>query len=395
MPLSISYLEAVLTTAEVNALSDPTKSYRDAFNDLICITDSLANDFGETMRIKNTLDAYEEKARAEPSWPVLAVLLNCEYALWRINEAIRIEFNPFLSHWIEALLRLEKELTEATTIKAARGIFSDHNATDAITTEEIGRTRAVWIKWVVGGRPSRPSHLSPLIIYRAVCTEDFSLPDFDTHYYIQVLVDTEVWDKPRELQVPGVPTQKQNTISKAKRESDESTAQQAKSSEQWQDVLLRKIKEDRFTAVRELRCLPLTISSLDFLTTLVTDGTLEKYEIESAFTIMHYVQHALRLVERMEAPPPTSEQDMSTNGTVDGGDNMSPVMEYGKEAQSRAVKLLLLFIKNLIRKDLLEPICLAWEINEICVRYIWVKEVRDFKRWVEEGEESEDGESVG
>ena len=60
-------------------------------------------------------------------------------------------------------------------------------------------------------------------------------------------------------------------------------------------------------------------------------------------------------------------------------------MEYGKEAQSRAVKLLLLFIKNLIVKDLLGTQWFYLEIEEICVRYVWIKEVRDFRTFLEEG----------
>jgi hypothetical protein len=47
--------------------------------------------------------------------------------------------------------------------------------------------------------------------------------------------------------------------------------------------------------------------------------------------------------------------------------------------------VLLLFIKNLIRKGLVGTEVLYFEIQEICVRYIWIKEVRDFKTWVEQG----------
>ena len=60
------------------------------------------------------------------------------------------------------------------------------------------------------------------------------------------------------------------------------------------------------------------------------------------------------------------------------------MLGHGREAQCRAVKLLLLFVKNLIRKGLVGTDVLYFEIQEICVRYVWIKEVRDFRLWIEE-----------
>jgi hypothetical protein len=52
------------------------------------------------------------------------------------------------------------------------------------------------------------------------------------------------------------------------------------------------------------------------------------------------------------------------------------------------VRLLLLFIKNLMRKGLVGIEVLYFEIQEICVRYVWIREVREFRGWVEEGGDS-------
>lgn len=59
-----------------------------------------------------------------------------------------------------------------------------------------------------------------------------------------------------------------------------------------------------------------------------------------------------------------------------------------REAQIRAIKLLVLFIRNLIRKGVVGPEEIFFEIREICVRYIWIREVREFRVWVEEGRDA-------
>jgi len=51
------------------------------------------------------------------------------------------------------------------------------------------------------------------------------------------------------------------------------------------------------------------------------------------------------------------------------------------------VKLLVLFVRNLIRKGMVGPEQMFYEIQEICVRYVWVREVREFRAFIEEGVE--------
>jgi hypothetical protein len=41
----------------------------------------------------------------------------------------------------------------------------------------------------------------------------------------------------------------------------------------------------------------------------------------------------------------------------------------------------LLFIKSLLRKGLVQMDTLFYEIAEITVRYVWIKEVREFRTW--------------
>jgi hypothetical protein len=61
-------------------------------------------------------------------------------------------------------------------------------------------------------------------------------------------------------------------------------------------------------------------------------------------------------------------------------------MPSGREEQIRAVKLLIMFMKNLLRKDMLPIQELAFDLEEIFVRYIWIAEVREFRKFLEGGD---------
>ncbi|KAF1939691.1 hypothetical protein EJ02DRAFT_456678 [Clathrospora elynae] len=383
----MSYLTAALSTAEINALSDPTKSYEDAFRDLEQITNTNFDEspFENGVRYRNTLDILEEQAKTAPDRNMLAVMLNCEYRLWKLDEETSIKYKPFLTHWVQALRRLEEDLTnfkQGTT-------HNPTSASDSLTAEGVTRARLTWIKGLLIGKDMTEIRSSSPWRTFSLTVPAFERP-FDVQPYIQMLVETGVWDKPREPAVPSAPGEKQKPTLNLKMQSRKTVAKADTSSapQQWQKTMRQKLKEQPDTAVQELKNLPLELSSLDFLTTLLTDRTLEAHSVETAPVIIAYIQHALRLVEKMEAPPSTSDQDSHANGAANGAESRAPVVEYGKEAQSRAVKLMLLFLKSLIRKGLLGTQVLYFEIQEICVRYVWIKEVRDFKSWVEEGKDA-------
>jgi hypothetical protein len=200
---------------------------------------------------------------------------------------------------------------------------------------------------------------------------------------MQMLVEEEIWDKLPEPQArtSEQSAQKPVSIAKEKKSPRKDEAQGVDSSQSWDDVIVRKLKEEPAQAMQELAHLPLEIPYLEFLTKLHVNRTFENLGIDGQDVTIHYIQHALRLIEKMEAPPPTSQQDTTTNGTTNG--NSTPIVEYGKEAQSRAVVILVLFIKSSISKGFVEATSLFFELQEICVRYVWIKEVRDFRAWAQ------------
>jgi hypothetical protein len=355
----MSYKTATLTDVEVNAISDPSKPYLGASRELKSLSGLLHADEDEffiALRIINTLWGYEERAKMEPSMEVLAVLLNGEYRLWRMTEGVDININPFLTHWVEAVMRMDAPTEQSSTITG--NTTNDSHKTlpgslQVIRTRDIFRIGAAFIKGLIQGRMRG---MSPEETLQQATRDD----SFDIRRYMQILVDTGVWS---DSEMPKTPKPEPTSNGNAPHES-------------WQQVILRKLKEQPEVAVDDIVRLPLQLEHLEFLNKLLTHRTLESHSLEPSSVITPYIQHALRLVETMGAPP---------IGSVDGMENGGTMVEYGKEAQRRAVNLLLLFIKNLILKDLLGTQSIYFEIEEICVRYVWIKEVRDFRSWIEEG----------
>ncbi|KAG9194898.1 hypothetical protein G6011_04933 [Alternaria panax] len=377
----MSFMTATLTVAEINALSDPTKLNDEAIRDLDAASHLLATDtapFFQSIRVKNTLDAYVEQAKLEPSAEVLVVILNCEYKLWKTHEEISMRHKPYLTHWVEALIRANEEST-----KEQEDTLASNGTNAAPTTADIRNTRARYITVLLSEEPSS-SQATPQMVLADLHNEN-ALAAFDLLPYMQMLVEEEVWDKLPEPQsrASEQPAQNHTVIAKQKKSLHKDQAQESDSSQSWDEAILRKLKEEPEQAVQELAHLPLEIPSLDFLTKLHVNRAFEDVGIDGQDVTLHYIQHALRLIEKMEAPPPTLQQDPTTNGSTNSAGNTTPIVEYGKEAQSRAVIILLLFIKSSISKGFLEATSLFFELQEICVRYVWIKEVRDFRAWAQ------------
>jgi hypothetical protein len=382
MPPSMSYLTATLTRAEISLISDPNRPCCDTIRDLDIVSQSIrrsADQFEECLRIKNTLDAFGRRASVEPSLEVLAAIVNCEYKLWKMNEDTPVRFKPFLSHWIETLMAIDGEL-----VAWQLDTVTESHMKNTVTTDEILRIRSRCIKGFLVDKPLSPEE--PIWrAYQRMLENEASLPDFDIIPYMQMLVETQVWDRLPEVHAQAIESHAQSPKPTPRDKSvlRKAKTQGANGSESWEEGMLRKLRDAPDVAADELSRLPLEISSLDFLTRLLVDDTFKELGIDGPNIILRFIQHALRLVEKMEAPPPTSE--LTTNGTSHGRENGTPIVEYGKEAQTRAISILLLFIKSSMSKGKLDAGLLIFEIQEICIRYLWMKEVRDFRAWIEQG----------
>ena len=369
-------LTSTLARIELNTLSDPDRRCADAVKDLDHIStlqeDGVGGAFEKSLRIKNTIDTLELQVKEQPSWGVLAALVNSEYRLWILNAGTPIRHNPFLSHWVEAIQRLEADVTAAQSAKDTRS---------HISAEDVAAARLAMIKGILENKDTDVfANATPRQLYDA----RHSSIAFDIRIYICMLEEEGIYE-PSPRPPPSTST---TTLSKASHKSfpaAEETHNEPHilSFQDWKQDLLSRLTSDSATALEDLTRLPIALPALDFLTTLLLNRTLKKQNIDSAPIITSYIQHGLRLVEHMGQPPGLDIKP--PHQTVIGIETDMNTLDHGREAQSRAVRLLLLFIKNLIRKELVGPEVLYFEIQEICVRYVWIKEVREFRTWVEEG----------
>jgi hypothetical protein len=246
--------------------------------------------------------------------------------------------------------------------------------------------RVLWIKTLLQGEE---------LDYWAACTPSYvsdslamvglSKP-FDLNPYVQMLENEGIYEKTPEPDTVVSPSTARTSTGPSPPSRDLEKPEQSfeDSAETHKQDILYTLEKQPDTAIFEITRLPITLTYLDFLTTILADRLLEKHSIDPAAIITQYIQHALRTVERMDKPPsPSSASNAELHAHPE-------TLEYGKEAQSRCILLLLLFIKSLIRKGLIELDVLFYEIAEITVRYVWIKEVREFRTWAEEGIE-EDG----
>ncbi|PSN65865.1 hypothetical protein BS50DRAFT_588667 [Corynespora cassiicola Philippines] len=359
-------ISARLEEGEIQRLEDPGKLCGDVVRGL------GGSGFEGSLRVKNTVDGIEEIARDAPSWSAFSVLVNCEYRLYEMNRDTPLRNNPFLSHWVEAILRLGQNLAPSKPQGKRRAKKNGDKITDA----EIRRVRVELIKSLLQSGDSLPfASMSPKMLYEKF-VELGQTTEFDVAVYIRMLQEEGIYDDgPRELDGPSGAHVEAST----QQDGEEATSKpRLNDFQQWKKGILSRLETEPEVATQELRHLPVELSYLDFLTTLLQEGTLLALSIDPAPIMSDYIQHALRLAEKMGQPPESS----SLNGN-------SEDIDRGREAQARAVRLLLLFIRNLIRKALLPPEAIYFEIQEICVRYVWIREVREFRAFVEEGAVSE------
>ena len=314
-------------------------------------------------------------ATLNSSLPYLATILNCEYQLYKLNEATPLRYNPFLSHWVEVVQRWERMLAEAPG-RENKG-YSGGRDTES---RQIYRVRIEFVKAILSSHNiPQLSTKSPKSLYQSL--QSWSTANFDLSTFIIILEDEGIYEKSpaRETAIP-------------------SSSAPHKERQKPNQALLSHLESSPTTAIPTLTHLPLDLPSLDLLTELLQTRTLERLSIDPIPVIRDYIQHSLRLVERMGLPhdnfsaySPFTIDGMEGNETVDDDYQTGTAPAHDREAQIRAVKLLLLFIRNLVRKALLPPEDIYFEIQEICVRYVWIKEVREFRAFIEEGTDAGEG----
>jgi hypothetical protein len=121
--------------------------------------------------------------------------------------------------------------------------------------------------------------------------------------------------------------------------------------------------------------LPPVLGALDFATKILTSNALDGTGISPDDIAREHLQHMLRHVEAMGAQDRDSRQD--------GGLENEDGSQHSTEEQARAVTLITVYIQNLLARQIVNYESISLDLQEICVRYIWLPRVRDFRTWLQ------------
>jgi hypothetical protein len=311
-----------------------------------------------------------------PTWELLSVIVNCEYQIYVLYENIPLRKCPFLSHWVETaqLVCVQLQVEEQHPNREYRLTTKSNRP----TSYQILIARLELITRIL--RANNRSEIDALgLTPRLLCLRQASL-ELDVEPYIRMLEEEEIWDSPT------TPTDKQTEATKSPVKKTNGTVSNSISRSHdpphWQSEIMHLLATDRQHGITRLKQLPLELRSLDFLTHLLEAETLISFSIDPSPVIREYLLHCLRIVERMAEPPSADDMNTETaNGNGHSSDSEVPD-DYGRPAQERAVQLLVLFIRNLINKGLVPLQDICYEIQEICIRYIFIKEAREFRAFV-------------
>lgn len=131
----------------------------------------------------------------------------------------------------------------------------------------------------------------------------------------------------------------------------------------------------RSEVLSTLSFLPVALATLDLLNRIITQSRLLTKD-EASLLLHGFLANAIRSAEAMAENAGTAAaagyDDYETAGNVVGGSGGG-----GRRAQTRSVTLLCLFITSLLRGGVVEAQEVYYEVQELGVRFVWVKEARE------------------
>lgn len=312
---------------------------------------------------------------AVPSKVDLALMLNCEYQLAALNSATPMRYNPFLSHWVEAIQRWELQPWLRAPAKSqplkTDDIFS------SLAWWHIQEARIEVIKQILLGNSNLGQAQIVHLARGAVLSQRSNL---NISPFIKMLEEEGIYESSLSLDMHDSTNESMETRTGQAAPATTTPQHQPQTTQSPVDFkasIMSHIHADPDSAHHTLTHLPLDLPSLDLITTMLQEGTYSQFHLDAVQLVRDYIQHGLRDVEQMGQVPAAAIDGPSLRG------NEQTEHMRGREEQIRAIKLLVLFMRNLVRKSIVPAEELYFEIQEICVRYIWIREVRDFKAFVE------------
>jgi hypothetical protein len=312
----------------------------------------------------------------------------------RIFEHVKLEYNPLLKHWVDAIIRCQPVLEaadgeqgppygypdwwlgaqrarmeiikDALRLTVGMEIFppvlfpsfhgltaeKDHNEIEYTSPnnliEDMAKTRyePIPVEWFIEILESQG--MSP-------CLEPNPL-------FVQspTTLETTAESSPCTASPP---TPLEKGMGSSPGEEEKSIMSTAANSDPIDDFN-RWLQTSPHDAVYEITRRPCTIPNLDFLTLVLSSTTtanlLAKEHLHPIDVARQHLQRTLMRFERA-----TEVDD-----------------EAGGEEMLREAMLLTVYLKNALARGVLKLESVDLDIEELCMRYIWIPAVRDFRLWL-------------
>ncbi len=161
-----------------------------------------------------------------------------------------------------------------------------------------------------------------------------------------------------------------------------------------QDEVEAALRLDPDYTLHQLTHLPVELPALELWNGLLASKTLDGLVQDTSTVVCDFIQHGLRGIESALEPYDGSPTVLSAYGGSDFDDELGSgdddsrssrssahavLVDRSADGQGRIIRLMVLFVRNLLRKRLVDQSALFFELQELCVRYLWVPEVRDLR----------------
>lgn len=352
--------------------------------------------FIRTVNLTTALDQLEKEDPAVGELPTHKVLMHClqsHYQLLLLHPDAELQYHPALAHWVKTVLLwddcepgLPASALRRTVVRYIKQLLTELSLAHEDAPERVLRPSSFLRSFDEGAADPKFNVQS----YVSVLDKE-GIPwrtwykDVLAKHVLDLGLEGEKWEKVEDAGGSGdwyalnkgAEAEPYPQIAPANL-SSKSGRQVAAPTTPDEPLTAEKIvqlsQDESDQAQQILVNLPIDLASMEIINGVFLSG---KTNLDNTVVACNYIQHGLRKLE-------DSSSDGST-GTNDSDEPYSPSLD--PEEKKRKVKLLVLFIRNLIRRGLVPADSLQYDIQEICVRYAPIKEVRDLKHWFQTGEE--------
>jgi len=339
------------------------------------------------------LQENEDSSQVTERKSLTSIVTHVEFLLWRLND-VEISLHPFLSHWVDTVARLQERLGSASVHTGADK--EAHFAWAMAMKTRLEVIRALLSDQGDSLRGETPQSL----LERAMKGKPVELAQATEWLY-----ETGVWDRPPPTTTTTTTTthiplvaadpnddldsgsSKPSTTYAAAAMRNGTTTSSAPSAMASSaparpptplSALRAALAADAPATLDHLAHLPPSLPSLEAVTQFVTSGLARAHGVDAARFARDYAQACLRHLEGLTAGADEQRRAGAAGAALlaDGGEG-APAADRAEVA--RLVALLVLFMRSLMDKGVLDFAALEWEWREVFVRYVWVPEVRDIR----------------